>query len=119
VAVREQGPRAAVLKAFNSIEERLAELLTSAGFDDVRRSQPVHMAVEAYASGMISNETLSAVAGLAKLRDSAAASPRDEISPESAAEFLTVANGVMIALAPKPVKGWQRPASQSDAGTSG
>jgi hypothetical protein len=100
-------PRAAVLEAFARIELRLRELVAGAGAAPVERGWPTvrGLAMQARKLGLISEETLAAIDGLATLRNLAAHSFGGEISPDRASQFLVLADAVMFALRPKPLSG--------------
>ena len=97
----ELSPRAAVMEAFARIEERLAELLDSAKVQHPRIGGR-GLASLARKEGLISDESLAAVEGLAMLRNLTAHSPADNIGPERARDFLVLADATLYALRAKP-----------------
>ena len=97
----EVSPRAAVLEAYARIEARLTELLAETGTDAPRTSGLV-LARLARDKGLISDVTVSAVDGLAVLRNVTAHSATDEIGTERARDYVTLADAVLYAMRAKP-----------------
>ena len=96
-------PRAAVLEAFARVEARLAELLDSTGSTEPARAMSgTALARRASGQKLISDETLSAIQGLAVLRNLAAHSPTDEIAADRARDYLAPADAVLYALRASP-----------------
>jgi hypothetical protein len=94
-------PGAAVAEAFARVEARLAEVLDSARVPHDKLGG-WRLARLARDHGLISEETVSAVGGLAVLRNLTAHSPGDQISTERAREYLALADAVLYALRAKP-----------------
>lgn len=97
----EVSPRAAVLEAFSRIERRLAELLDTAGVELERVLSGSGLARLAQRTGLISEETVTAVEGLSVLRNLAAHSPADDIGVDRARDYLALADAVLYALRAK------------------
>jgi hypothetical protein len=98
----EVSPRSAVLEAFARIEARLIALLDGADVESYRAVGGRALARLARDQGLISDETLTAVEGLAVLRNLAAHSPTDEIGAERARDYLALADAVLFALKATP-----------------
>jgi hypothetical protein len=98
----EVSPRSAVLEAFARIEARLVALLDSGDVESYRTVGGRALARLARDQELISDETLTAVEGLAVLRNLAAHSPTDEIGADRARDYLALADAVLFALRAKP-----------------
>jgi hypothetical protein len=98
----EVSPRGAILEAFARIEARLVALLDGADVESCRTVGGRALARLARDQGLISNEMLTAVEGLAVLRNLATHSPTDEIGAERARHYLALADAVLFALRAKP-----------------
>lgn len=97
----EISPRSAVMEAFIRVEARLSELVEGSN-EPTRYRSARQMARLARDRGLISDETLTAVDGLAILRNLVAHSPSEEIDAERARNYLALADAVLFALRPKP-----------------
>lgn len=100
----ESSPRAAILEAFARIEARLRELLTDAGVEVGGAQSGVALARLAQRQGLVSDETLNAVEGLAVMRNLAAHNPTDDISVDRARDYLALADAVLYPLRTKPTR---------------
>lgn len=94
----EVSPRAAVLEAFARIEERLRELLTTAGVEVKTGLSGPTLARLAHQHGLITSQSLDAVEGLAVLRNLAAHSREDDIPAERARDYLALADAMLFPL---------------------
>jgi hypothetical protein len=94
-------PKAAVLEAFGRIEARLREMLAADPNSTTRIMSPVELARLGSSSGVISDETRSAIEGLWVLRNLAAHSPGESLSVDRAMDFLALADAVLYALRAK------------------
>jgi hypothetical protein len=102
--VAERAPGAAVMEAFSILERALRQKLQATNIDaepDVRIGA-VGLARIAAREGLITDETLRAVEGVAVLRNLAAHGHEREISPERAREYLTLMDAVLYALDATP-----------------
>lgn len=97
----EVSPRAAVLKAYQRIEARLAEMLDSAGVPPSGTMSGRALARLALRHDLISDETLAAIEGLSVLRNLTAHSGGN-IGVDRAYDYLALADAVLYALRPKP-----------------
>ena len=95
-------PASAVMQAFMRIEQRLVELLESAGQYDTKRPF-FELAMMASRSDLINPETLKAIDGLRSLRNLVAHGTRDEIGVDRAREFVALADAVLYAMRDKPL----------------
>lgn len=98
----EASPRAAILEAFARIEARLRELLTDAGVEVAGAQSAVTLARLAQRQGLVSDETLNAIEGLAVMRNLSAHNPSDDISTDRARDYLVLADAVLYPLRTKP-----------------
>ena len=97
----EVSPRAAVLAAYERIEERLVQVLNNAGAEPSQAVGGRALARLARTHGLISDETLAAVDGLSVLRDLAAHSAADDIGVDRARDYLALADAVLYVLRAK------------------
>lgn len=95
-------PQSAVREAFVRIEQRLTDLLESAGQSDGQWRPAHQMAVRATKANLISPETLKAVEGLQNLRNLIAHSTRDDIGVDRARDYVAMADAVLYAMRDKP-----------------
>jgi hypothetical protein len=107
VRLAEASPRASVMEGFARIEAQLRELVGDVEADTARRQGGVALARLAHRHGLISDETLNAVEGLAVLRNLAAHGRADEISTQRAIEYLALVDAVLFALRSGPPKATQ------------
>ena len=99
----EASPRAAVLEAFERIEARLRELLDGAGIDTDGTLGGAALARLAQRRGLVSEETLNAVEGLAVMRNLVAHNRTDTVGVERARDYLALADAVLYPLRARPV----------------
>jgi hypothetical protein len=97
----EISPASAVMEAFRQIEYRLIEMLDSSGTPPDRTMGSRGLARLARERGLISDETLAAIDGLAVLRNLTAHSG-GEIGADRARDYLALADAVLYALRSKP-----------------
>jgi hypothetical protein len=95
-------PSSAVREAFVRIEQRLRELLESAGREDGQWRSAYQMAVRASEANLISPETLKAIEGLRDLRNLTAHSTRDDIGVDRARDYVAMTDAVLYAMRDKP-----------------
>lgn len=93
----EDEPAAAIMTAWSSIERALREKLGDIG---VRQPSIAGMTLArlVHEQGQISDATLSAIHGLAQLRNLAAHGRTDEIDREKALDYLTLADATLYAI---------------------
>lgn len=89
-------PAAAVVQAFARLEEQLRQLLDAAGVD--ARGTARQMGRQALDAGLIQPETMSAIDGLAVLRNLAAHGRQAELDEQRALDFLALVDAVSYAL---------------------
>jgi hypothetical protein len=97
----EIAPGAAVVTAYNRIEDRLAEILDSPGAPPHSGLSGWTLTKMARQRDLISDETVAAIDAMSVLRDLAAQSFGD-ISTDRAREYLTLADRVLYVLRSKP-----------------
>lgn len=90
-------PAVAVLEAHASIERELRSILQSTP-SDTSKMGAVGLARAAGKQGLISTASVNAVEGISVLRNLAAHGSAREITPEQAADYLTLADSVLYAL---------------------
>ena len=100
----EASPRAAIREAFARIEARLHELLTDAGVEVGGAQSAVTLARLAQRHGLVSDETLNAIEGLAVMRNLSAHRPTDDVSADRARDYLALADAVLYPLRIKPTR---------------
>lgn len=98
----EVSPEAAVTTAFSQIEARLVELLDEAGAPSYSAVGGVALARLARRHELISSETVSAIEGLAVMRNLAVNSPGGDIGGKRAREYLALADAVLYTMSQKP-----------------
>lgn len=90
-------PGDAVVMAFERIEDQLYQLLTDAGARPDRRSAP-HLARQALAMGLVQEETVRAIEGIAELRNLAAHGSAGKLDQARALEYLALTEAISYAL---------------------
>lgn len=97
--VAARAPTAAVLEAYAQIEKALRQLLEVRGAGEgIDRIGAVGLARRAQETSLITDETRHAVEGLSALRNLAAHGRAEDVSPERAQEYLTLADAVLWAI---------------------
>lgn len=91
-------PPAAITTAYARIEARLVELLDEAGAPSYTAIGGEALALLARRHGLISEQALSSIDGLAVLRNLAVQGPVGNIDLERAREFLVLADAVLYTL---------------------
>jgi len=100
----EVSPRAAVMEGFARIESQLRELLAGVEPEAAQRQGGLGLARLAHRRGLLGDETLNAVEGLAVLRNLAAHGRADEIGTQRALDYLALVEAVLFALRSGPPK---------------
>lgn len=98
----EASPAASVTTAYGQIEARLVEMLDEAGAPSYTAVGGPALARLAQRHGLISDQTMSAIEGLAVMRNLAAHGPGGEIDRQRAREYLALADAVLYTLRSKP-----------------
>jgi hypothetical protein len=93
----ELSPRAAILEAFARVEERIRQILPDGG-PEVKLRGGAALARVAHQRGLISDETLNAVEGLAVLRNLAAHGRDEGVDTTRALDYVALAEAVLFAL---------------------
>lgn len=100
VPLADISPRAAVLEAFLQVEGQLRQRLQDVA-EIGPRATAGNLARLARIQNLISEETLRAIEGLLLLRNLAAHSQGEQISPERARDYIALAEAVLYALRDK------------------
>jgi hypothetical protein len=96
-------PRVAILEAFTRVEIRLAEVLQEGSPGTwLAPGLGLMMAHTAHAHGLISDESLGAVQGLAVLRDLVVHAPEIDPGAQRARDYIALADATLATLGRKP-----------------
>lgn len=95
----ELSPQAAVMESMIRIEQKLRGLVEKVDISATKQPMgATQLAKAAHRSGVISDETLEAIQGMAVLRNLAAHGRAEDLTPERAIDFVSLAEAVLYAL---------------------
>lgn len=100
----ERAPEAAIVSSFQLVEREVRRVARDARLSDADRAPVTRLVTQAVEEGLITPENVSAIRGLATLRNLAAhAHPDAQATPQRAKEYVALVQGVLYALSrPSP-----------------